>query len=446
MKHINLFTVLLLCTALVRIIPQEQAAEVPTKLRASIDSTIKAVEGIRGRSFTRKVNIGIKTKKEIESLLHASFEEELDPYIRYYNTLYREFGMLHGDADLRNIYLNLLTSQIGGFYDPKEKSLFLSESYVSFSEMITAHELTHALQDCYLPLDSVLYLEDLGFNRNSKHHNDDIHLARLSLIEGEAQYVSTVYITETGLMADPDFLLKNTNADMLYSQVQLSLTPPVIVSQLMFPYTQGLNWFSSRYAGKGWDGINKSYSRLPCSTEQIIHPEKYDKDERPVFIDITIPDLKESGWNMEARNSLGEFTCSEIVKEMTGGFVKGLRAGAGWGGDSIYLFTKDKKYILIWYAVWDTEKDSKEFYTYFAEGLKKVTDGYEETGSDNALTLTGPENIRKISINGKRTLYLSASDREACTLAETWAENPEIVNWNDFIGSMKKKQKGEKND
>ena len=100
------------------------------------------------------------------------------------------FGLIDQDCDVKKVLLRLLTEQIGGFYNPETKNLYLIEEHKQKSwwerltgarrddseEMtIIAHEMTHAIQDQYFDL--------LRLHKLVKG-NDDRSTALDALVEG----------------------------------------------------------------------------------------------------------------------------------------------------------------------------------------------------------------------------------------------------------------------
>ncbi len=70
---------------------------------------------------------------------------------------------------------------------------------------------------------------------------------------------------------------------------QYDQAPRAIRESLIFPYMQGSEWATQVYKRGGWTMVSNAFTRLPLSTEQILHPEKYFKYERPVK--VVLPDV-----------------------------------------------------------------------------------------------------------------------------------------------------------
>ena len=60
----------------------------------------------------------------------------------------------------------------------------------------------------------------------------------------------------------------------------LERMPPILRESLLFPYTGGPSFVQRLQAQGGWDAVNAAFAKPPASTEQILHPEKYDAARR----------------------------------------------------------------------------------------------------------------------------------------------------------------------
>jgi len=393
----------------------------------------REVESIRERRFPRgeKLHTRILGPKEIAAYVRKELNEELPPpLLEFRAAVYREFDLIPPAADLKEILLGVLGAQVAGFYDPRRKTFFIAEKLSGLREMIAAHELTHALQDRYVNLDAVLHLEDLGFARGGAVLNDDISLARLSFFEGEAQLVMTRYMERSGPV--PSLSLRDWTAAFL-SEVQLAAVPPVVAHELMFPYTEGLAFVSALHAKGGWKLVNEAYRRLPRSTEQVMHPEKYFAREDPVFVSLEgIAALRASGWRLAGETSLGEFMTGEIVRFLAGDFVKGMRAAGGWGGDTLCLLRKGKACILAWYTTWDTPKEADEFNRFFREGYERARSGNILRKTSSEIILRQGKTYRLIRrMNEKDVLYVSTTEPKAALRPEAWIGRARKLSWED---------------
>jgi hypothetical protein len=221
------------------------------------------------------------------------------------------------------------------------------------TEKVTfAHEFTHALQDQNFGLKGI-DVDAVG--------QGDRSLGRLALVEGDATLLMTRWLsghltaTELGdlLKVDPE------------AQAQLERMPGILRETLLFPYQQGLVFVNGLWANGGWEAVDRAFGRLPDSTEQVLHPAKYQADEKPVAVELDGAALAKamgSGWSTTPEDTLGEFQLSVWLKENGVKALDAADAAAGWGGDRLaYLRGPDGAYALALATTWDTQADADEF-------------------------------------------------------------------------------------
>ena len=59
------------------------------------------------------------------------------------------FGLINPDFDLQNLYIDLYSEQIAGFFDIEENEMVVvqGEGFGGVERFVYAHEYTHVLQD-----------------------------------------------------------------------------------------------------------------------------------------------------------------------------------------------------------------------------------------------------------------------------------------------------------
>jgi hypothetical protein len=115
--------------------------------------------------------------------------------------------------------------------------------------------------------------------------------------------------------------------------------PRFAQAQVTFTYLAGQRFIDELLrVGGDWKLVDFAYQRrLPRSTEQILHPEKYLDDERPLA--VPTPPSPGPGWREIDDGDLGEFATREILRE-DATEVGADAAAAGWGGDAYRLFAR----------------------------------------------------------------------------------------------------------
>lgn len=287
--------------------------------------------------------------------------------------------------DLSAFFGSYFAESVSGFYLPGTKTLYLSRdkaaseipSALSASgfdaQKITAlHEMDRALQDQYFDLTKLL-------NCGRESGNDDISTALLSLIEGDAAYV-----TLDGIFKEMNQdLLSARNLDslipMLFAGVSARKSkplPPFLVSSISAPHTEGFHFIKDVILCGGWDLVNAVYGDLPDSTEQILHPEKYlvERDFPYTIKMASIADELPEGWKKLEQNTVGELRLKIIFNSF---FPSHNRNSSyeGWGGDTYSIYKRENEYFTIWITLWDSPKDANEFFDGYARVLKRKYSG-----------------------------------------------------------------------
>ena len=86
-------------------------------------------------------------------------------------------------------------------------------------------------------------------------------------------------------------------------------------------------------------GVDALYANVPETTEQILHPEKYQAGEGPVEIDVPEDLATRIGpdWNLALDDTFGEFQTGVWLRDADA--ANATEAAAGWGGDRVLVAT-----------------------------------------------------------------------------------------------------------
>jgi hypothetical protein len=231
-----------------------------------------------------------------------------------------------------------------------------------------AHELTHALQDQHFNLKR--------FEKWAKG-DSDAELAAHALIEGDATLAMMHYLDK-----HPMIMLAFIRSSQETSVEQFKQAPRALQETLLFPYQEGSNWAKHVYRRGGWAMVSQAFTKLPLSTEQILHVEKYFSYEAPVK--VTLPNLRTAlgpGWKRIDNDVNGEWGYYLLLDEYLNEATESKRAAAGWAGDrfAIYQGPRPSDVFLAQLTVWDTEADAMEFYEAYLKRSHKRWDGASTT-------------------------------------------------------------------
>ena len=209
---------------------------------AQVATAVPLIERSVGVKFKTAPKLETRTREEVRGFLEKKFNEET-PALELAGSeqAYKLFGLLPDSLDLRKYMLSLLTEQVIGYYDPTTKVLYVvngdgTPQGAPSPEVINitiTHELVHALQDQYFPLDSVQRL----------HGDNDRQSAAQAVIEGEATYEQMAAMLGGGA-----FITKlpggwdRVRALIRDAQGQMPVfaaAPMLVQETLLFPYLSG---------------------------------------------------------------------------------------------------------------------------------------------------------------------------------------------------------------
>jgi hypothetical protein len=273
--------------------------------------------------------------------------------------LLKVFGLAPVDYQYRQSLVNLLTEQVAGYYDPKAQQFYLADWIdLDGQKPVMAHELTHALQDQHFNL--------RRFEKWPKG-DSDAELAAHALIEGDATLAMMLYMKNNPMIA---LAYVRSLGGLGNSSEQFKQAPRAIRESLMFPYEQGSMWAIKVYSRGDWEAVSEAFKKLPQSTEQIIHPEKYFSYEPPVK--VMVPELSKllgAGWTRVDEDVNGEWGFYLILDQFLNDSAYSKGAAAGWAGDrfSLYEEPKSGRLFVAQKTVWDSPIDAQEFFDAYAK-------------------------------------------------------------------------------
>ncbi len=329
-----------------------------------MDTIQRQVSALRGLAPTRPVERAVMTAAELRDYIVRKLNQDY-PEEEAQSDLITllAFGLLDKEMDLRDLYVNLYSEQVAGFYDSDAERLYVISDLPQFGPLeksTFAHEYGHALQDQHFDL------EKLGIDdkRNSQRAE-----AIRALAEGDALLVMQQYMQRYfGPQDLAEWLQQLAQAD----QSQFNNAPRVFREELQFPYLYGLQFVQDFYGEGGWEAVNRIWADPPVSTEQIMHPARYRAGDTPQPVALPpLTDTLGAGWRLMDEDSLGEFLLRVILE----GEIDPDEASAaaeGWGGDryAVYYHEAQAQTVLALHTVWDTAADATEFvgaYTRYAQ-------------------------------------------------------------------------------
>lgn len=311
---------------------------------------IPKVERAVGLKFLKPPAIAVRSKEQVHAYLIRKLDQDLPPAeLEQISTAYRLFRLIPDTLNLRTLLVALYSEQVVGYYDPDSTTLYVVDKAPPEQlRLVLAHELVHALQGQYVPLDSLL---------DVRHQNDRRNAAQ-AVMEGQATLASI-----QAMMAQP---MPDQDMPAFWGQYRETVrreqlrmpvfnTAPVLIREgLIFPYLAGadfVRWFVKQFPDTVPFG-----PRLPLSTEQILHPDTYLHQDRPAdirFIRGPVPVY---------HDNLGEFETRILLTVLSGSESVGSAGALGWAGDRYGVFAAGgKERALVWWTLWDTRAAAERF-------------------------------------------------------------------------------------
>ena len=363
----------------------------------------------RGLEFKEEVTPKLMSRKDLQKYMVKTLDEEYDSNeMDLMDGTLKAFGFAPPDLDIEETLVGLYTEEIAGFYDSEDKHLFLisdsgkkvkegffskflglSDFQKEEQKVILAHELTHALHDQHY---------DLTALQARAKADDDKLLALTALIEGDATVV--MFAEQQRLQGQRPNIHRMPPAVMdvaffamrvflpFSSSETLRQAPRIFADSLYFPYHKGAVFVMHLTNHGGWDEVDKAWTDVPLSTEQILHPEKYIERPRDLPLRLEIPvldDVLSENWELLGKNVLGEFQIRSLLARVP--FHS--RAAAGWDGDQYLTYKSEVNdaTAVVWLTTWDSKKDAQEFgraYQYYLQKRLEIEPNVDVGNSETS--------------------------------------------------------------
>ncbi len=256
-------------------------------------------------------------------------------------------GAASADLDYEKSILELLGSQLAGFYDPREKALFWLDDLGQAGEEATLwHELVHALQDQHY---------DLAPRLKWSPGRGDALAAVQSLAEGDAtSAMLDLMLAGDGRTAlDVPVSALASGMGLIEAMPEIADVPAILKRSVVAPYVDGVAFVHALRRLGGWAAVDAAWKDPPTTTEQVLHPEKYLAHEAAARVPQPVPPA-EGPRDVLVADVLGEQALRLALEEWLPA-VTAAEAAAGWGGDQQVVFaTGDRRAFALRFAFDDT--------------------------------------------------------------------------------------------
>ncbi|MGB9357772.1 MAG: hypothetical protein WCC01_04365 [Acidimicrobiia bacterium] len=320
------------------------------EMRTELALLMVESEQVRGLPFIATPTVVILDEAEFSQRVSEVVAEDLDQEeLAIDSNFFAMLGMLEPGTDLYQLLIDLYAEQVAGFYDGDAEEMVVPaapDGFTPLQKITVLHELIHALTDQHFDFnDEFDVLIDSG-------NGDDLS-AFQALIEGDATKSQFVYMEG---MSPAEAVQAATEA-LSYDSSVLDSVPGWIQADLTFPYDQGLVFVEAVSATGGLAAVDSAYQNPPQTTEQILDPARYARNEPPR--DLAPLTVELDGWEMYDEATFGEWGLRLVLAgAVSPGEV--TQAAAGWGNDTYRVFTRGDDVAMVMSYVGDSERDAEE--------------------------------------------------------------------------------------
>jgi hypothetical protein len=394
----------------------------------------RLTEELWGHELGAPITILVKLREEVSDEFTGDGMDEDDRVeIEKSRLLLSRLDLIAEDTPLSEIAGDFYQQNLGGYYDPEDKSLHLIGGFKAGapeSRSVLSHEIVHALQDSKYDLIKLIKGVD----------GSDAQLAARAIVEGDASQTEGLFrAKEAGGKFDAKQFFAQWEMSV-GSNPKLQEFPPFIVQDALFPYIKGGGFLTFGTRGDYPAARAAVFTDMPKSTEQILHPAKYWGKRRDDPIVLSLGDAPE-GWVESSRDTFGEWSMMQLltpprnfpttVRVSLDAIIndkESAEAAQGWGGDRLLHCTAGDRFFIAWDTSWDTATDARQFdaalrrrvalYRQFAK-LDGNVRWKEPVIDGDAVTWTGEGRVAIFSRTRTGVRFVLASDADAALAGES---------------------------
>jgi hypothetical protein len=251
------------------------------------------------------------------------------------------------------------------------------------TELVLAHELTHALQDQSFGLDKWLKRgsDDLDSKKNltaddmTKDENSE---ARQAVVEGQAMVVLLDYMLAPmhRTVADSPGMVDMMNEEMRTGSadsVQYKNAPIFLKESLTFPYRYGIQFEAELMRAQGKEkAFAGPFENPPRTSREIMEPRTYILGEH--VLPLELPDFKRIFKDYERFDigAIGEFDVA-VLAEQYAGEEASKKIYPNWRGGYYYSVHPKGNPAgplgLMFVSRWSSDKGAAQFAAIYARGM-----------------------------------------------------------------------------
>jgi hypothetical protein len=359
-----------------------------SELQAVAARTMARVEHVRNVEFESTVPIEFRSRADFGRETREGSNDVSTADRLHQNTKFEALFLVGEDTDAIGTRSSNTASGVLAYYSPGRDTIVLiggNDSPGDLDEPVLAQEFFHAFQFRHFDVGS--------YDRSTEEANN----AALGLIEGDANLVQQRY--EAHCRAEWDCLDAAAGGGGGGRPANMGM---YLLSY--HPYSDGPPFVEAQRRAGGWAAVDALYEHPPRSTEQIIHPGRYPRDDPQ---NVSVEWTGSGSWRvLDMPGGIDHATFGEAglnvmlvypaIDSGTSGSVipashfynrdGGVLAQSdpfnyahpytdGWDGDTLYPYVTDRSEATnetgyVWKITFDSADDASEFATGYRELLQ----------------------------------------------------------------------------
>ena len=377
------------------------------ELFASVDQILGFASKDSDLAIRHAVKRRLTNRAEVEHYILSKMKDDKDAQrMESSEIVLKKFGLLDRDFQLKPFIVSLLTEQIAGYYDSKTKTVNMLDWIVPDEQKpVLAHELTHALQDQHVDLETWDDRSKDAVAKTAQEDNDHLQTdeedtAREAVAEGQAMVVFLDWgLAPKGqsLAKMPDIAAQLNDAEDAGDDSPVMKRAPLLLKEsLLFPYREGLNFEQTVLKDEGpQEAFAGALDKPPATSYEVMHPRVWERHERPTL--LTMPDIHPLIDADYAPYDIGVMGALDvrILAELFAGKDAAKLLTAQWDGgiyyaaQSLKATTAEAKantnsVALLYLSQWKSEEAAARFAAIYADNLnKKYTRVHKESSEDD---------------------------------------------------------------
>ncbi len=357
------------------------------ELFRSVDEILKFASQDTGLPIRHKVKRKLIAREQMEKYIHKGMRDDKDSqHLVQEELVLQKFGFIPPGYNLRVEFLRLLGEQVAAYYEPKTKTVNLLDWVPpDIQKPVLAHELTHALQDQMVNLQT---WPDAG-QKDDKPLPDQQELvveeeqaARQCVTEGQAMitlYDYSLAPLGKNVITDPEMVnaMRAGVGDNSSGDSPVFAAAPMFLKEsLMMPYTFGTDFVRAVLVKAGKEAAFAGMLQdPPVDMRQVMQPETYLAHQ--VVPPLKVPDLDALAGPAYERydfGAMGEFDIF-LLAEQYGGDDAPKKYYPHWRGG--YYYAAHNKTVpkdevsLLYFSSWDSPEAAMAFAKLYGDYLPK---------------------------------------------------------------------------